>query len=105
MNIGEVEVTAAAPGRHRAMYRYQVGLGGPVEIVLTGEPVAFGALGDSAGIEFWAEHDDAKPAAARTFVVVGTGHRIPEGAAYVGTAPRAREGIVWHLYEMTGVER
>ena len=78
----------------RAMYRYQVGLDGPEKIGLTGDPLAFGALGYSAGIEFWAEHDDAKPAVVRTFVIVGT------GAVYVGTAPRTRDGLVWHLYEL-----
>lgn len=84
----------------RAMYRYQVGLDGPAEIGLTGNPVAFGALGNSAGIEFWAEHDDAKPEVPRAFVIVGTGHRIPEGAVYVGSAPRTPDGLVWHLYEL-----
>ena len=86
----------------RTMYRYQVGLDGPEEIGLTGDPLAFGALGYSAGIEFWAEYDDVKPAVVRTFVIVGTGHRIPDGAVYVGTAPRTRDGLVWHLYELTG---
>src|SRR5260221_14424533 len=67
----------------RAMYRYAVGLDGPVEIGLTGEPVAFGAISvplGAAGIEFWAERDDDMPELARIFVVVGTGHRIPEAA-------------------------
>lgn len=86
----------------RAMYRYQVGLDGPVVIGLTGAPVAFGALGYSAGIEFWAEHHDGKPEIPRTFLVVGTGHSIPDGAVYVGTAPRTREGLVWHLFELPG---
>lgn len=76
----------------RAMYRYQIGLDGPEEIGLTGDPVAFAALGYGSGIEFWAEHDDAKPAVVRTFVIVGTGHRIPEGAVYVGTVPRTPRG-------------
>lgn len=85
----------------RAVHRYEVGLDGPVEIGLTGNPVAFGALGYSAGIEFWAERDDALPEVARTFVIVGTGHHVPGGASYVGTAPRTRDGLVWHLYEIT----
>jgi hypothetical protein len=84
----------------RAMYRYAVGLDGPVTIGLTSDPVTFGALDYSAGIEFWAEHDDAKPLVSRTFVIVGTGHRIPEEASYVGTAPRTRDGLVWHLFEL-----
>jgi hypothetical protein len=84
----------------RAIYRYQVGLEGPVEIGLTGDPVAFGALGYSAGIEFWAEHDEALMPRVRKFVIVGTGHHLPEGAVHVGTAPRTLDGIVWHLYEI-----
>lgn len=86
----------------RAVHRYQVGIDGPVEIGLTGHPVAFGALGYSSGIEFWAEHDDSLPEVVRMFVIVGTGHSIPEGAVYVGTAPRTPEGFVWHLYELAG---
>ena len=85
---------------NRAVWRYQVGLDGPQEISLTGDPVAFGALGYSKGIEFWAEHDSTRPLAVRTFMVVGTGHPIPGGAVYVGTAPRTREGLVWHLFEL-----
>ena len=84
----------------RRMYRYQVGLDGPVTIGLTSDPVAFGTLAYSAGIEFWAEHNDLNPEIPRTFVVVGTGHAIPDGAMYAGTAPRTREGLVWHLYEL-----
>lgn len=44
--------------------------------------------------------DDAKPETLRTFVIVGTGHQLPDAAVYVGTAPRTREGLVWHLYEL-----
>lgn len=84
----------------RAMFRYQVGLDGPVEISLTGEPVAFGALARSEGIEFWAEHDDEEGAVTRTFMVAGTGHPLPHQAVHVGTAPRTPEGLVFHLYEL-----
>lgn len=84
----------------RAVYRYQVGIDGPEEIGLTSGPLAIGALGDSDGIEFWAEHDDAKAEVSRLFVIVGTGHRIPDGAVYIGSAPRTPEGLVWHLYEL-----
>lgn len=85
----------------RAVWRYQIGLDGPETVGLNGDPVAFGALPGSVGVEFWAEHDDAKPEELRTFVIVGTGHPIPDGATYVGTAPRTREGLVWHLYELS----
>ncbi len=85
------------------MYRYVVPVDGmPCEFGLTGDPVAFGTLAYSAGMEFWAEHDEAKTPVVRAFTIFGTGHRIPEGAVYVGTAPRTPEGLVWHLYEITG---
>lgn len=86
----------------RAVWRYRVGLDGPEEIGLSGDPVAVGNVPGSDGIEFWAEHDDAQRFARRTFLVVGTGHRIPDAAVYVGTAPRTPEGLVWHLYEIPG---
>jgi hypothetical protein len=82
------------------MHRYKVGLEGPEVIGLTGDPVAFGPLGFEAGIEFWAEHDFDKLPVSRTFVIVGTGHIIPDGAVYRGTAPRTPEGLVWHLFEL-----
>jgi hypothetical protein len=84
----------------RAVHRYQVTLDGPATFGLTANPVAFGALVYSAGIEFWAEHDDEAPEVQRTFTVVGTGHPVPDGARYTGTAPRTREGLVWHLFEL-----
>lgn len=84
----------------RAVYRYQVSLDGPETIGLTGAPVAFGALPYGDGVEFWAEHDDRRPEVPRAFVVVGTGHPVPDGALYVGTAPRSRQGLVWHLFEI-----
>jgi hypothetical protein len=89
---------------NRAVWRYQVNLDGPTTIRLTGDPVAVAVdMPGDAGIEFWAEHDPSKPEVARTFAIVGTGHPIPAGAAYVGTAPRSRYGLVWHLYELTGL--
>ncbi len=58
--------------------------------------------GDARHVEFWAltcEHVEAAP---RTFRVFGTGHPIPDGYVYVGTAPRTPEGLVWHLFELEG---
>jgi hypothetical protein len=86
---------------NRTIYRYVVPVDGiPCKIGLTGDPVAFGALGYSAGIEFWAEHHDSAEPVVRTFTIIGTGHQIPDGARYIGTAPRTPQGLVWHLYEL-----
>ena len=91
----------------RAMLRYEVPVDDrPHLFTLTGDPVAVAPRwADTGGdlvtvVEFWAEHDESKPAVPRTFVIVGTGNRIPPGATHVGTAPRTREGLVWHLYEL-----
>lgn len=83
----------------RRMLRYEVGTDSPVTIGLTGDPVHVGALAYGAGVEFWAEHDEAKPAVERTFQVFGTGHVLTTGARWAGTAPRTPEGLVWHLFE------
>ena len=51
----------------------------------------------------WAEVDPDLPREPRTFVIVGTGHRVPETGgptgkppAYVGTVLRG--AFVWHIY-------
>lgn len=85
----------------RYMTRHEVTLAGPQDFKLNGEPVAFAPLPQSKGVVFWAEYDTDRPKFTRTFVCVGTGHEIPEGAVYVGTAPASAEhGIVWHLFEL-----
>jgi hypothetical protein len=94
-------VTETFPAPRRRMLRYEVGLDGRVAYGLTGDPVHVGALAYSTGIEFWAEHDEGKPVRRRTFQVFGTGHGLPPGARWAGTAPRTPEGLVWHLYEIT----
>lgn len=52
-------------------------------------------------VEFWAEGypDDPGEGVVRRFRVYGTGHPLPEGARWWGTAAR-RFGLVWHLYEL-----
>jgi len=85
----------------RRMYRYTVPVDDQVHVfTITGDPVA--VAGDNTTVEFWAEHDEDAGASDRAFLVVGTGHPIPDGARWVGTCPRTSLGLVWHLYEMTG---
>ncbi|HMH92544.1 MAG TPA: hypothetical protein VK586_15840 [Streptosporangiaceae bacterium] len=96
-------MTETAP--RRRMLRYEVGIDGWTTHGMTGEPVHVGALGYGSGVEFWAEHDEAKLPRERTFQVFGTGHVLPPGARRAGTAPRTREGLVWHLFEFpAGIE-
>ena len=85
----------------RTVRRYCVSLDGLTDVRLTGDPLAVAARDDSAVVEFWAEHDTGAPETVRTFIIVGTGQPIPDSAVYVGTAPRTRYGLVWHLFELT----
>lgn len=90
----------------RRIYRYTVPADDrPHDISLTSSPVhvANGATLDE--VEFWAEHADGAPEVTRSFQVFGTGHLLPGNARYIGTCPRTREGLVWHLYELAGEER
>jgi hypothetical protein len=79
------------------VYRYQV----PVDdrahtLTLTG-PIRHVAARQPDIVEVWAEHFENAPATARTLQAYGTGHPIPAGATWIGTA-LAPHGLVWHLY-------
>ena len=64
----------------------------PHVIDLTSDPlhVANGTTLDE--VDFWSEHDMDAPEYPAAFQVVGTGQPLPDGALYVGTAPRTRRG-------------
>lgn len=51
-------------------------------------------------VDFWAEGSFGESGTDRTFLVVGTGHPIPDGARWWGTTDRTPDGLVWHLYEI-----
>lgn len=51
-------------------------------------------------VDFWAEGSIEEAGQPRTFLVVGTGHPLPDGARWWGTAARTEEGLVWHLVEI-----
>lgn len=87
----------------KTIHRYQVPIDdAPHEFTLTAWPVDHveAVLANdlfSTYVEFWAEsYGDIEPFVL-TFQVFGTGHKIPEDAIYIGTAPRAK-GLVFHLY-------
>ncbi|WP_329597767.1 hypothetical protein OIE43_18850 [Streptomyces pseudovenezuelae] len=51
-------------------------------------------------VDFWAEGYLEEAGTDRTFLVVGTGQPIPDGARHWGTTDRTPDGLVWHLYEI-----
>jgi hypothetical protein len=74
----------------RRMFRYSVPIDDHPHIVeLSGISDAYGPLhvanADDLAVEFWAEHDDQALTRPRVFQVFGTGHALPEDAAWIGT--------------------
>ncbi|OLT13036.1 hypothetical protein BJF79_03815 [Actinomadura sp. CNU-125] len=86
------------------IYRYVVPVDdAPHTIHLTLAHAGYGPLHVAATndeVEFWAVHSDEYPDQPYTFQVVGTGHPLPPGAQWRGTAPRTPDGLVWHLVEL-----
>lgn len=81
-----------------AIYRYEV----PVDdrwhpLQLTG-PIVHVDCRNPRFVEVWAIHTDSPPV-TRSFRVYGTGHPLPSGAQYVGTALAPGGQLVWHLIE------
>jgi hypothetical protein len=86
----------------RQVFRYTIPVDDQPHVIhLTNEPlhVASGMTLDE--VEFWAEHDTGALEYPAVFQVVGTGQPLPDGARYVGTAPRTRQGLVWNLYQVS----
>ena len=49
-------------------------------------------------ITVWAEVNTLERECMRTLHVVGTGHEVPRGAAFIGTALMAGGDYVFHVY-------
>ena len=88
---------------NKTIYRYEVGFDRPETHRLTSPPRHVANTVDEYGLEFWAEHYPNCKGFDVTFVVIGTGHPVPDGAIYIGTAPRTSLGLVFHLYELPKV--
>ena len=48
-------------------------------------------------INFWVELESNNQIELRHFIVIGTGHSIPDNSEYVGSIMSG--AFVWHLYE------
>ena len=46
----------------------------------------------------WGEGDPKNPSADTPIYIVGTGHPVPEGVAYIGTVLDRGGLLVWHVY-------
>lgn len=52
------------------------------------------------GLMVWVECDPGREMRATNFVVVGTGHPVPDLAthSHIGSVTMSRTGLVWHVY-------
>lgn len=84
----------------RSIFRYEVAVDDQAHPIATTSPPLHIAARRSEFVEFWAEHDTDADPVTRSYIVIGTGHPIPAGATYVGTAPTWSGFLVWHLYQV-----
>jgi hypothetical protein len=84
----------------RRIYKYTVGTVG--EDRMTNTMVPTGAVVRKVAMQgacpcIWMEVQTDAPVVERRFRIFGTGHDIPDGFGYVGTA--FDEPWVWHVFE------
>ena len=82
----------------RTIYKYRVDIGGSTYVSLPSGYFIKHVDMQQDDLCFWAEVDRNEKTESVEFRVVGTGHQIPDGAQYVGTAQSPP--FVWHLYKM-----
>lgn len=88
----------------REVRRYPVPIDGQVhEFELQGQILHAGfkeCFEDPPTMSVWALWDSTLSPARKAFVVVGTGHPLPEGfARYVGTGMLMQGRLVFHMFE------
>lgn len=82
----------------RRIFRYEVPVNGSIYRHAAGPIHAVGCR-ELEVVEFWALADPDAP--KRSFIVVGTGHPLPDGVVHVHGAAVAPGGqLVWHLIEV-----
>lgn len=84
----------------RAVYKYEIPVDDEwhgVTMPLPAKVVHVACTGGFGTVYVWAEvAPDSTETATRKMQVFGTGHALPDGAVYVGTAPAGP--FVWHVY-------
>lgn len=84
----------------KTIHRYAVPVDDQAHDIELSGPIVHVGTKDVRQVDFWALVDVDEPR-VRTFQVFGTGHPIPDEAAYLGTAV-ASIHFVWHLFEIDG---
>lgn len=78
----------------RVVYKYPVSFGLVVSVPGPAKPVLFARQGEM--LYAWIEHPREAEEVTLAFVVVGTGHDVPDGMEHVQSLVDG--DFVWHLY-------
>jgi len=82
----------------KTVYKYQVPIDGTIKLPLGATVLHVGEQAQSVCL--WALVDTNQPLVGRRFMLVGTGHPIPETATYHGTGHIMIGGLVFHVFEI-----
>jgi hypothetical protein len=81
------------------IYKFPLKVVGGVQILLLPQSSTILATDDQDNIPtLWCAVDPNLPMQPRYFLLIGTGHTIPENAQYLGTC--VGTDFVWHVYEV-----
>ena len=83
----------------RTIFKYPLMLTANPQIIGMHKGAVIRHVAEQAGSPtIWVENSAKAEMVSRTFIVVGTGHVIPEGGEYIGTVQLPP--FVWHIYEV-----
>lgn len=89
----------------KTIYRYQLAITDRPVVDMPGGAVVLPvppSVRNQDRIEVWALVDTERPPVARGFLVVGTGHPMPEvHGPFLGTVVTHGGAFVWHVFEAT----
>jgi hypothetical protein len=82
----------------RQVFKYPLTVGAALTAVMLRGIVVHVGIDPQGELCLWAEHDEQARETEQRFAVVGTGHQVPAGGRYVGSASHGL--FVWHVYEV-----
>lgn len=85
----------------RKVFKYEVLVQDGVQTFDMPEGAHVVHVSDQRGqVCFWALVDPQAELVTRQFVIRGTGHDVPHGAQYIGSAMQLGGALVWHVFEV-----
>ena len=81
----------------RTIYKYHIQLADKTILDLPRSARPLAAQAQDGQLTMWVELDNREPTTSRTFLLIGTGHIVPDNVVYIGTLQQ--DFFVWHIYE------